>query len=189
MTVSTHARVRIPPSVTNIAESCFGFCTPFASVIFERGCKVSVLGDKAFTCRSSLASICIAESVETIPSWCFGGCKNLLDSVVEPGVRILGEFAFESCASLRSIHVPPSIQTISADCFRSCIVTFKLGSDISVLGESAFEQCASLHLIQANLDPFINWDAWHVLFPRPPECFHFRIRTGMQNWCSWRLCL
>jgi hypothetical protein len=70
---------------------------------------------------SSLQSICLPASVETIRLRCFEGCKNLSSLTFEPGSRLsrLGDWAFADCRSFQSICIPSSIETISPSCFRN----------------------------------------------------------------------
>jgi hypothetical protein len=89
---------------------------------FESNCKVSILGESAFQNCSSLQSICIPSSIETISKSCFGGCTKLSSFKFETGSRIswIERSAFSDCSSLTSISIPASIQTISGSCFSNC---------------------------------------------------------------------
>jgi hypothetical protein len=89
---------------------------------FESNCKVSILGKAAFQNCSSLQSISIPSSIETISQSCFGGCRKLSSFKFETGSRIstIKRSAFSDCSSLTSISIPASIHTISGFCFSNC---------------------------------------------------------------------
>jgi hypothetical protein len=91
---------------------------------FQSGRRVLTLGSAAFSRCSSLQSICIPSSIETISTKCFAGCKSLSNVTFESGckVRSLDESAFAGCSSLRSIQIPSSVTTISSFCFSDCNV-------------------------------------------------------------------
>jgi hypothetical protein len=69
----------------------------------------------AFASCSSLQSIVIPSSVETIGRGCFRSCKILSTVTFEVGSHLssLGGFAFEDCSSLHSICVPASVRHFS----------------------------------------------------------------------------
>jgi hypothetical protein len=71
---------------------------------------------------SSLRSIWIPSSVETISEGCFKNCANLSSLLFESGsaLSILGDHAFEGCLSLRAFCIPPSVESVSPSCFIDC---------------------------------------------------------------------
>jgi hypothetical protein len=107
----------------------------------------------AFYACSSLQSICIPSSLETISNACFIYCRRLSDLTFEFGCRlaVLGPFAFAHCSSLQSICIPPSIQAIPQGCFDHCTnlskLVFDSGCRISIFGDYAFDCCSSLQSI------------------------------------------
>jgi hypothetical protein len=82
--------------------------------------EIQFLASALLVC-SSLRSICIPSSIETIADNCLFACANLSHLTFESTCQalILSECAFEG-ASLRSICLPSSIQTISELCFKHC---------------------------------------------------------------------
>jgi hypothetical protein len=98
---------------------------------------------------SSLESIVVPSSVETICESCFAECQRLRHFVFAPNSQIshLGEWAFLSCRVLESICIPASIQTISNSCFSSCsslaTLTFESGCKGSIVRQFAYAEHAS----------------------------------------------
>jgi hypothetical protein len=120
---------------------------------FESGSQLWALGDSAFFGCSSLESICIPSSIQTISKACFNSCRRLLNLTFVRGSRIVNlcESAFGDCSSLQSICIPSSVETISDFCFQDCSnlsnLTMDSGSKLSVVGDYVFWKCWSLQSI------------------------------------------
>jgi hypothetical protein len=118
---------------------------------FEFGSKVSTRfsEDSAFGRCSSLQSIWIPSSIETIPEKCFVNFENLSLLGLAGGSRIsvFGESAFD-WTSLRTICIPSSIEILAGSCFRRCYrlstVSFERGCRPLTLEDYAFAACRSL---------------------------------------------
>jgi hypothetical protein len=135
--------VSISGEIGAISAGCFCRCTVRSNVMFAPDCKVSILGELAFSSCLSLQSICIPASVETISTRCFSSCMDLSDLTFESGSRLstIGEQAFHRCLSLTSICIPRSVTVISRDCFGDCEnlkrIVLERGSplsDLSLIG-------------------------------------------------------
>ncbi len=68
------------------------------------GCKVTGVGDEAFSYRSSLVSVTIPDSVTWIGWGAFVGCDDLTSITIPDSVTIIGEEAFCNCESLTEIN-------------------------------------------------------------------------------------
>jgi hypothetical protein len=67
--------VVISNEVDQLSRGCFYGCTNISNVMFENGSHISIL-DKCLFSESSLKSICVPSSVETISEWCFAWCNS-----------------------------------------------------------------------------------------------------------------
>jgi hypothetical protein len=76
-----------PLSVEVICESCFHFCTPLASVIFDADSRLSRLEKSAF-CENGLRSIHLPGSLEVICESCFGDCESLASVTFDVNSRL-----------------------------------------------------------------------------------------------------
>ena len=94
---------------------------------------------------SSLTSIEIPASVETIKASAFKGCSSLATVTFENGSQlktIEGGYpssgTFADCTALTSIEIPASVETIEAAAFKGCsslaTVTFEKGSQLKTIG-------------------------------------------------------
>ena len=117
-----------------------------ATVTFEKGSQLKIIGGGysssshfgtysdyygAFSDCSSLTSIEIPASVETIEATAFKRCSKLTTVTLEKGsqLKTIGggysssyyHGAFSDCSSLTSIEIPASVETVEAAAFRLCI--------------------------------------------------------------------
>jgi hypothetical protein len=125
----------IPSSVEIVCEGCFCFCETLSSVMFEIGCKISVIEEGAFGYCDSITSICIPATVKTLGASCFSNCRSLSSFTFESGTQVvsIGDHSFLGCESLTSIRIPASVEAIGKELFQSCEklpeVTFEAGSN------------------------------------------------------------
>jgi hypothetical protein len=102
---------RIGFRVLNAVNRCTSLREAFGLWLldFEAGvsgfCKISGLGEFAFSDCASLQSICRPSSIQTIGENWLSRCEKLLTLTFEPGSKCptIGASAFESCSSLQSI--------------------------------------------------------------------------------------
>ena len=125
-----------PASVQTIGEAAFQECTKLATVKFEAGSLLETLEGYsgslyygAFYGCTSLTSIEIPASVQTIGAATFQGCSRLADVKFEEGSKLsaiegyccgYGCYgAFLGCP-LITIDIPASVQTIGEAAFQEC---------------------------------------------------------------------
>ena len=128
--------IDIPASVQTIGEAAFQECTKLATVKFEAGSLLETLEGYsgslyygAFYVCTSLTSIEIPASVQTIGAATFQGCSRLADVKFEEGSKLsaiegyccgYGCYgAFLGCP-LITIDIPASVQTIGEAAFQEC---------------------------------------------------------------------
>ena len=134
--------IEIPASVESIGVAAFSDCKKLASVTFEHSSKLKSIGGGwsspyggfsygAFLYCSSLTSIKIPASVETIGASAFKGCIKLTTVTFEKESRLTtiegyydygykaAHGTFTNCFALTTIELPASIKTIET---YSCLV-------------------------------------------------------------------
>ncbi len=98
---------------------------------------VQTIAAEAFWC-SSLKSVTLPDSVETIGSGVFAYNKELQDVSFGNGLKAIGDRAFEGCDALISIVLPNSVTTIGSEAFSFCQ---KLESATLPNGLTAIDTC------------------------------------------------
>ena len=112
---------------------------------------LAVYGDKpvteidGFALDSTICSITIPSSIQTIRLSAFMGCSNLTSIIFEEDSRLktIGPAAFQECTSLAGlIQIPNSVVTIDSAAFWGCEaleeIFFENGSQLTTIGASAF---------------------------------------------------
>jgi len=66
---------------------------------------------------SSIESIIIPGSIESIGRFAFSYCKSLKSIEIPDSVKWIGSWAFECCKSLKSIVIPDSVKKIGYNAF------------------------------------------------------------------------
>ena len=161
--------IEIPANVETIGDGPFSHCTSLTNVTFEQGSQLKEIGGDFFSAGTfynctSLTSIEIPASVETIGDAAFYGCTALTTVTFEKGSQLKtirgGNYdagTFRGCTSLTSIEIPASVEAIGYNIFYGCTalttVTFEKGSQLKeiggdIFGGGAFENCTSLTSIE-----------------------------------------
>ena len=133
----------IPNSVTSIGAYAFD-CSSLTSVTI--GDSVNSIGYSAFNDCSSLTSVTIGDSVNSIGYYAFNGCSSLTSVTIGDSVTSIGDWAFEDCSSLTSITIPNSVTTIGRSAFYFCssLTSITIPNSVTTIGQSAFYFCSSL---------------------------------------------
>jgi len=111
---------------------------------------VTSIGNHMFYACSSLTSIVIPNSVESIGEGAFSYCYTLEDVTIGNSVTSIGECAFFQCNSLTSIVIPNSVKSIGVCAFEGCstLEDITIGSNVTSIGAGAFYGCNSLVSIE-----------------------------------------
>ena len=161
--------ITIPAKVETLGTSAFGNCTSLVSVLFEDNSSLKTIeGDfkysglsmsgGAFWGCSSLKSITIPASVESIGPRTFANCTSLESVLFEnnASLKIIDApsennsecGAFYACSSLKSIIIPSKVKRIGDYSFQDCTgltsIIFEANSELAEIANNTFENCTSL---------------------------------------------
>ena len=118
--------VKLPPTVTKIANNAFSGCSKLEEIEGLEQCKISELSATAFDSCVRLKDINLSNAtIAAIPDQIFSGMRGLISATVPKTVTSIGTEAFYACKNLEMING-------LSDC------------DITKIGEKAFYNCWSL---------------------------------------------
>jgi uncharacterized membrane protein len=110
------------------------------------GKKVVEIGEQCFYQLTSLVTVTLPDTIETINSEAFSGCSALTTVNVPKKLKTIGDDAFNSCEVLASFELPQTLESIGSQSFYDCqlIEEFDIPESCTEIGDYAFEGCVAL---------------------------------------------
>ena len=200
---SSLVSISIPAGVKTIGNGTFNLCTALQTVTFEKGSQLKAFENSSgwggvFQSCTSLTTIEIPASVETIGYNAFYGCTSLQTVTFEKGTQLKTFDGFQSCRSLTTIEIPASVETIKYSAFNGCTslktVTFEKGSELKTIEGyyqfyGAFSDCTSLTSIEipASVET-IEWYAFSYCTSLKTVTFEKGSKLKMIQYNTFRDC-
>ena len=187
--------IEIPASVETIEATAFQFCSKLATVTFEKGSQLKIIGGGysssyyygAFLGCSSLTSIEIPASVETIEATAFQFCSKLTTVTFEKGsqLKIIGG-GFDTNVGYRYIYGAFSeLKNLMTVDMSAC-------TQVEIIEECAFYNDPELRLFKVSTETpptcennaFVGINPYSVL-KVPSGCANaYKAATGWKNFAS-----
>ena len=148
--------IEIPASVETIKYSAFNGCTSLKTVTFEKGSELKTIEGYyqfygAFSDCTSLTSIEIPASVETIGICAFSDCTSLTSIEIPASVETIEWYAFSYCTSLKTVTFEKGskLKMIQYNTFRDCtsLTTIEIPASVETIERGAFSGCTSLQTV------------------------------------------
>ncbi len=117
--------IKIPKSVTYVGTGVFRYCYRLSNIEVENGnpvydsrnnCK-AIIETSTNTLIAGCYNTFIPESVTSIGTYAFYGCRNLTSIFIPSSVTVIGDNAFYGCSNLATIEFPNTITKIGTDSF------------------------------------------------------------------------
>ena len=187
--------IEIPASVETIEATAFKRCSKLATVTFEKGSQLKTIGGGyyssyyhgAFSDCSSLTSIEIPASVETIEATAFSDCSQLATVTFEKGsqLKIIGG-GFDTNVGYRYIYGAFSeLKNLMTVDMSAC-------TQVEIIEECAFYNDPELRLFKVSTETpptcennaFVGINPYSVL-KVPSGCANaYKAATGWKNFAS-----
>ena len=115
-------------------------------VICDRAFQGYIDDEFDFLCYSSLTSLSLPSSLQSIGDSAFEECISLTSLTLPSSLQSIGNDAFAWCESLTSLTLPSSLQSIGDSAFKDCesLTSLTLPSSLQSIGNDAFDYCNSL---------------------------------------------
>ena len=144
----------LPNSVTSIGNVAFFSCSGLEKITVERGnsrydsrdnCN-SIIDTETNTLIVGCKNSIIPNSVASIGSWAFAGCRGLTELTLSNSLTSIGDLAFYLCSGLTKLTLPSSVTRIEFRAFDGCtgLTELTLPNSVTSIGGRAFWGCSGL---------------------------------------------
>ena len=116
---------------------------------YNKNVPVKVITYRAFVGRTSLTSVTLPNSIESIGSGAFKNCSSLESINIPDSITKIYKETFSYCKSLKSIILSDNLTSIGEWAFYGCesLKSIILGNNVTSIEGGAFELCSSLESI------------------------------------------
>ena len=130
--------------ITSIGNNAFSGKSSLAVVTMANG--ITNIGSYAFQSCYALSAITIPDSVTTLGVNAFNTCNNATNLVIGNGVTRINSGTFQTCSKLGTVLIPDAVTNIGASAFAACnlLTNLLLGSNVAIIGATAFQNCGKL---------------------------------------------
>ncbi len=126
---------------------------------------VTAIDGRTFS-NSSLQSISLPNSVESIGEKAFESCDELTAVTFGSELKSIGEDAFFSCSSLTSVTIPDNVTSIGEWAFSYCssLTSVSIGAGVTSIQDNAFYGSDNLTDVKcwAKNPPSVGYDGFHT---------------------------
>ena len=154
-TIGQSAFVGVPVNTINFnainllthTGAWYAMSPPEAGITLNIGNNVQIIPDNAFIGMSLKGALNIPNSVKSIGSSAFNGCKKLTSiTIAGSGITSIGNSAFNGCTGLTSVTIGNGVKNIGNSAFYNCsnLSSITIGNGVSSIENSAFYYCSSL---------------------------------------------
>ena len=128
-------------SITNLDSAIFEDCKNLKSANLQNGFTVM---SETFKGCSSLETVTLPNSLQTLGANTFEGCINLRSVTIPSSVNSILKNAFKDCTSIKSITIPSSVTDFGEELFVGCTSL----NNIDISGIDVFESLIFNHSLK-----------------------------------------
>lgn len=113
------------------------------------GVPVTQIGGSAFGGLTNVKAVVIPDSVTTLGTAVFSGCKGLEEVVLGNGITQLTNSMFYNCTSLKGIVVPDSVTSMGMYVFSGCTALewITVPTTLTSINSLSFDKCTALKYV------------------------------------------
>lgn len=128
---------------------------------------------------SSLKTILLPNSINTIQSEAFADCSNLTDILIPSNIVNIESGSFKNCLLLDNVVLPNSVKSIENELFFNCtnLKNITLGNEIYQIKSNAFSNCGKLGEIEISNSVS---DIWSSAFSGCISLLNISIPNGVK---------
>ena len=110
---------------------------------------VDTIRHHAFDGDTTLISIALPETINSIEGVAFRECSNLKTINLPNDITVLPTYTFYCCTNLRTVILPEKLRDIHDACFSSCknLTSIELPNGLFYIGSGAFSGCEKLSAV------------------------------------------
>ena len=108
----------IPYNVREIGSRAAMGCSTIENINFASNTNLIEIGSSAFD-GVGITSLVVPDSVESIRSYAFNGCKSLAEVILPESITTIPGNMFSSCSSLKMLY-GPGVETVASTAFTGC---------------------------------------------------------------------
>lgn len=159
-------KIVIPNNVTSIGSSAFYGCDFVESITLPFVGNSADSTSRRFssiwgTIPSTLKSVTVSAGT-TIPEYAFSGCSTIESITIPTTVESIGAYAFQNCAALKRLNsttdgefnIPEGVTEIKSYTFNGCesLTEIVISANITSIGNYAFYSCVQLESVEFATD-------------------------------------
>jgi len=108
---------------------------------------VTMIGKSAFSANQSLETVSYPAAAQTVPDYCFSGCKVLQPFDLPEGIASIGCQAFYQCYSFDT-SIPSTVSNIGYEAFQNSGITNVVVNESTTIDNYAFNNCINLTFVE-----------------------------------------
>ncbi|MBQ9728263.1 MAG: leucine-rich repeat protein [Clostridia bacterium] len=139
-------KVIIPSTLKTIGNSAFKNCSELTTVEFAGTPTLETISSSAFEGCTALTAFAMPNSVTTLGTGVFSGCKVLESVTLSNQLETIPSSTFSNCAKIASFTIPASVTSIGSSAFNGCkaMTTIEFHDNVESIDSSAFANCSQL---------------------------------------------
>ena len=131
-----------------------GTSTSITLPLTVKGVAVKRLSEAVFANNKKILNVTLPDSI-MVDAGAFRNCTSLLSVSMHNSIDTISAECFEGCTALLTVSWPENLKTIEHDAFKGCtsLTGVPSGTKLETLGDNAFQGCTALTYADLDRDP------------------------------------